>query len=362
MDDADFVVISSPGSMATRWLAQCLSRVPDLLVLHANNIIVPMEKDPSNKDFSNHDFYHEPLHSYPLEYDTQTHATYISYLKNLRKERKKKKVVAIHTIPCHGSTLREIVEKNNGKLLMIVREPVQTLDSQFSLHSDNFKREGVEIRKIKFYYELAKKYLGQSKNLALSTVSSVDKVLVDPTNKNGSMTTEEFFRLLFFRLVMDFSQHYSDTLNHFGRISNQYYLKKSHKINLFDKVLLREFLEKDCGIYKFEDLTEFRGKTLVNFFAALEEERSIEYLREHIFYKAKINIHRKHQKTSEEVFNQWTKSQCLIFHTVFSDRELFNTHLYFPKLCENIAANSMIKNKYPTPLYLAYEYTVNGVY
>ena len=49
-DDADFVVISSPGSMATRWLAQCLSRVPDLLVLHANNIIVPMEKDPSDKD------------------------------------------------------------------------------------------------------------------------------------------------------------------------------------------------------------------------------------------------------------------------------------------------------------------------
>ena len=31
-----------------------------------------------------------------------------------------------------------LIEKNNGKLLMIVREPVQTLDSQFTLHSNNF--------------------------------------------------------------------------------------------------------------------------------------------------------------------------------------------------------------------------------
>ena len=71
-------------------------------------------------------------------------------------ERKKRKVVAIHTIPCHGSTLRKIIEKNNGKLLMIVREPVQTLDSQFSLHSNNFLSEGIERRKIYFYYDLAK--------------------------------------------------------------------------------------------------------------------------------------------------------------------------------------------------------------
>ena len=182
-------------------------------MLHANNIIVPMEKDPSDKDFTNHDFYHEPLHSYPLEYDIQTHATYISYLKKLRMERKKRKVVAIHTIPCHGSTLRKIIEKNNGKLLMIVREPVQTLDSQFSLHSNNFLSEGIERRKIYFYYDLAKKYLGQSKNLALSTIASVDKVLFDPTGKIGSMKTEELFRLLFFRLVLEFSLHYADTLN-----------------------------------------------------------------------------------------------------------------------------------------------------
>ena len=61
MDDTKIVVISSPGSMATRWLAQCFSRVPDVLVLHAMNIVCPMTKDPSEKDFANHDFYHEPL-------------------------------------------------------------------------------------------------------------------------------------------------------------------------------------------------------------------------------------------------------------------------------------------------------------
>ena len=284
----------------------------------------------------------------------------------MRKERKKKKVIAIHTIPVHGSALRELIEKNNGKLLMIVREPVQTLDSQFTLHSNNFLKEGVENKKVSFYYDLANEYLRhskrQSKNLALSTVASVDKVKDHTTGKNGSMTMEDFFRLLFLRLVMEFSKHYSDTLNHFATMCYRYYLKKNHKINLFDKALLRDFFEKDCGIYKFEDLTEFREKTLVNFFTALEDERSIEYLREHIFYKAKINIHRKHQKTSEEVFNLWTKSQCIIFHTVFAERDLFNTHLYFPKLFEYIAANSMIKNKYPTPLYLAYDYTANGVY
>ena len=30
--------------------------------------------------------------------------------------------------------------------------------------------------------------------------------------------------------------------------------------------MLREYVEKDCGIYKFEDLTDFRENTLVNFF------------------------------------------------------------------------------------------------
>ena len=188
-----------------------------------------MDKDPSDKDFSNHDFYHEPLDSYPLEYDTQTHETYISYLKKLRKERKKRKVVAIHTIPCHGSTLREIVEKNNGKLLMIVREPVQTLDSQFSLYGNNFSRKGIEDHKVKFYYNLAKNYLDQSKNLALSKIAAVDKVLVDPTGSSATLTIENFLRLLFFRLVVDFSKHYSDTLNHFGTMTHRYYSKKGNK-------------------------------------------------------------------------------------------------------------------------------------
>ena len=79
-------------------------------------------------------------------------------------------------------------------------------------------------------------------------------------------------------------------------------LFKKKMIESIYLIKLTKFFEKDCGIFKFEDLTEFREKTLINFFTALEDERSIEYLREHIFYKAKINIHRKHQKTSEEVF------------------------------------------------------------
>ena len=39
---------------------------------------------------------------------------------------------------------------------MIDREPVQALDSKFSLHSNNFLTEGIERRKINFYYDLAK--------------------------------------------------------------------------------------------------------------------------------------------------------------------------------------------------------------
>ena len=45
---------------------------------------------------------------------------------------------------------------------MIVREPVQTLDSQFTLHSNNFLKEGVENKKVSFI-TTANEYLGQSK-------------------------------------------------------------------------------------------------------------------------------------------------------------------------------------------------------
>ena len=167
---------------------------------------------------------------------------------------------------------------------------------------------------------------------------------------------------MFFRLVIDFSQHYAETLIQFGRTTSLTYLKKSQLVNIFNKVLLREYLEQDCGIYKFEDLTGFREKTLGNFFAAVEEECSIGYLSQNIFYKAKINVHRKHPKSSEEIFNQWTKFQSLIFHSVFFERELFNAERFFPKLRESIADDPLIKNKYPTPLYLLYEYKVDGVY
>ena len=191
--DTEIVVISSPGSMATRWLAQCLSRVPDVLVLHAKNIVGPMKKDPSEKDFANHDFYHEPLDDWPLNYGNETFPRFLQYLQKLRNKRKKRKVIAIHTVPVHGSSLREIIEENNGQFLMIVREPVQTLDSQFSLHRENFRSQGIEKHKVAFYYNLANTYLSHSKNFALNTVASVDNVLLDSAGKNTSITEAAFF-------------------------------------------------------------------------------------------------------------------------------------------------------------------------
>ena len=104
-----------------------------------------------------------------LNYGSETFPRFLQYLQKLRNKRKKRKVIAIHTVPVHGSSLREIIEENNGKLLMIVREPVQTLDSQFSLHRENFRSQGIEKHKVAFYYNLANTYLSHSKNFALNT-------------------------------------------------------------------------------------------------------------------------------------------------------------------------------------------------
>ena len=91
MDDTKIVVISSPGSMATRWLAQCFSRIPDILVIHAKNIVGPMTKEPSEKDFANHDFYHEPLDDWPLTKNAEKHNQFLLYLENLRKKEESKR-------------------------------------------------------------------------------------------------------------------------------------------------------------------------------------------------------------------------------------------------------------------------------
>ena len=107
--------------MATRYLAQCFSRLSDVLVLHSKNIVNPMAKDPSEKDFSQHDFFHQPLNDWCLGYGEHTFPGFLNYLEKLRIDNKKKKVIAIHTTPVHGSRLQNIVEKTNGKFLMLVK-------------------------------------------------------------------------------------------------------------------------------------------------------------------------------------------------------------------------------------------------
>ena len=138
--------------------------------------------------------------------------------------------------------------------------------------------------------------------------------------------------------------------------------KEKRQVSLLNTELTREFVEDYCGIYRFEDFTTLREQTLVNLFSAvIGENRCIADLRENVFYNVKINVHRKRKKTSEEVFEQWTKAQCLMFSTVFSSYYLFSTEKLLPGFLKK-SKNMDIKNRYPTPLDIFFDYKVDGFY
>ena len=91
------------------------------------------------------------------------------------------------------------------------------------------------------------------------------------------------------------------------------------------------------------------------------EHRCIEDLRGNVFYNVKINAHRKGKKTSEEIFEQWTMAQCLMFSTVFNHYKLFSTETFLSGFLKK-SKNMDIKNKYPTPLDIFFDYKVDGFY
>ena len=145
---------------------------------------------------------------------------------------------------------------------------------------------------------------------------------------------------------------------------NQYNVREGNRVvNLLNKTAVRDFVEDYCGIYRFEDVTTLRAETLSNLYAAtMGERRSIEDLRDTIFYSTKINVHRKHKKTSEEVYDQWTKSQSLIFHGFFNASKLFSMDTFFPGFYDLPEVKNLSKGKLITPFELFFEYTVDNLY
>ena len=129
-------IISSPGHMATRWIAECFSRNDELLVTHANAIIKP-ERDITvlldgdsvverDKEFIQKDW---PM----LESAISVNDILTDYLEDLRVKHKKKRIVAIHSAPIScGNYYKDSLEKRNGNFVYLVREPIQKIDSQMS--------------------------------------------------------------------------------------------------------------------------------------------------------------------------------------------------------------------------------------
>ena len=137
----------------------------------------------------------------------------------------------------------------------------------------------------------------------------------------------------------------------------------SFTLDLLDKVNVRKFVEKECGVYRFEDFTTLRKETLVNLYlAVMGEQRSIEDLKKSVFYNVKINVHRKEKKTSEQIYDSWTKSQCIIFHEIFSKRELFSMDIFFPGFYEQLESKLEFTGQYRTPLDIFFDYRVDGFY
>ena len=94
-------IVSSPGHMATRWLAECFAKNDELLVTHSNYLIMPsvsfdslnqgndvsrIDKEKVQTDWPSFDGIGKP-------------EIMVKYLDNLRKKHKKKRIVAIHPAP-----------------------------------------------------------------------------------------------------------------------------------------------------------------------------------------------------------------------------------------------------------------------
>jgi len=102
-------IISSPGHMATRWMAECFSRNDELLVTHTNAIIKPerniealidgdsvVERD---KEFIQKDW---PM----LESAISNNDILVDYLESLRVKHKKK---AFSCYPFSAYKLRKLL-------------------------------------------------------------------------------------------------------------------------------------------------------------------------------------------------------------------------------------------------------------
>ena len=168
-------VISTPGHMATRWLAECFARNDECLVTHANSIIFPTNNIEALKDGDSvAALDKETIQLDWPGYDEITNEdVFVDYLERLRLKYNKKVLIAIHTAPVScGSYFKNSLLKKGGRFIYLVREPIQKIDSQMRDWDNLDYMINQPNSKTKFYRNVLQNYfktVNQSETLSLSS-------------------------------------------------------------------------------------------------------------------------------------------------------------------------------------------------
>lgn len=332
--DSELVVLSSTGSMATRWLANSFSNNSDFLALHSQFIVKPTD-ETLDMPISKREYHSEKLEDYKLTYEYDSIPPFLDWLLKLRIERKKRKLIIVHTTPLHRDFLKPHVLERGGKFLMLAREPVQAIDSQYQEYEEFKYIRNLSSSKMKFYRSIVETFL-ESKG-------------------NDSMASHVTLDLLpFARLVIDYGLHIEAILK---GIKGSVKYSKNKKLDFSKKQYVRNFAEAN-GFFRFEDYSTLKEQTLMNLYGLVAgEKQSYEYLTTNIFSSTRHNVHRKEKKSSVEILSNWHSSKQLILTRFFDCMNLFNMEYFFAKDCKDDP-----KLRRSSPLEKFLDYKVDGLY
>ena len=309
-------IVSSPGHMATRWLAECFAKNDELLVTHNNHLVIPsanvdslntgndvvrIDQERAQTDWPSFDGIDNP-------------EIMVNYLEGLRKKHKKKRIVAIHPAPvsCGDNCKEAVLSQNGGRFVYLVREPIQKLTSQ-SVEWDKLDvMVNTREKKLAFQYVAVEKFVGR-----------------DYKTKSALLNATRISLLPFARATVEYLRHLYDA----SKDITLFLINSASEIDFNNHKMMKNYREQ-CSIFRFEDYTNNNFETLSKLYeAVVGEQAGNEKWVGEFFGVGRINSHRNESTrrlSSDQIFfDQWSKAKSLLFTRYFDASGVGSMATYF---------------------------------